>query len=33
MVPYFGRIMEHLRIYLGGQLKEEEMSLHIQALG
>jgi len=33
MVPYFGRIMEHLKIYLSGQLTEEEMPLQIQALG
>ncbi|EFX65679.1 hypothetical protein DAPPUDRAFT_303554 [Daphnia pulex] len=32
MVPYFGRIMEHLKIYLSGQLTEEEMPLQIQAL-
>lgn len=33
MVPYFGRVMEHLKIYLSGQLSLEEMPLQIQALG
>lgn len=35
MVPYFGPIMEHLKIYLSGQLTEDEyeMTLQIQALG
>ncbi len=33
MVPYFGRIMEHLKIYLSGQMTEEEMPLQLQALG
>ena len=33
MVPYFSRIMEHLEIYLSGQLTLEEMPLQVQALG
>lgn len=33
MVPYFGRIMEHLKVYLSGQLTLEEMPLQVQALG
>lgn len=33
MVPYFSRIMEHLKIYLSGQLSLEEMPLQVQALG
>lgn len=33
MVPYFSRIMEHLKVYLSGQLSLEEMPLQVQALG
>lgn len=33
MVPYFGQIMEHLKVYLTGQLAPEEMALQTQALG
>lgn len=33
MVPYFGQIMEHLKVYLTGQLTTEEMALQTQALG
>lgn len=33
MVPYFAQIMEHLKVYLTGNLSEEEMPLQVQALG
>lgn len=33
MVPYFARVMEHLKVYLSGQLSLEEMPLQVQALG
>lgn len=33
MVPYFAQIMEHLKVYLTGQLAPEEMALQTQALG
>lgn len=33
MVPYFTRVMEHMKIYLTGQLTPEEMPLQVQALG
>ncbi|XP_057376777.1 importin-4-like [Daphnia carinata] len=32
MVPYFGRVMEYLKVYLSGQLTPEEMPLQVQAL-
>ena len=32
MVPFFGRIMDFLKVYLAGQLSAEEMPLQIQAL-
>lgn len=33
MTAFFSRIMEHLKVYLTGELSEEEMPLQIQALG
>ena len=33
MVPFFGQVMEHLKIYLSNDMSEEEMPLQVQALG
>lgn len=32
-MPYFSQIMEHLKVYVVGELAPEEMPLQIQALG